>query len=458
MSAADFGENIDDLMYVAQYMARSGLEERAINVFRQAGALDPTRPEPFMHGLQLAQRLNDLEGIQWASLGILSQAWPRDKSEIEKSAWLAAQAVYAQLVDEKRTKEAVDFKVKLDKALIRDCKVVVTWTGDADVDVFVKEPSGTICSFRNRRTTAGGMMLGDVATADAPAAQGTSSETYVCPQGFSGTYKILLRRVWGKVTAGKVTVDVYTHFGTKQVRHFHTQIPLGDQDSIATFDLLDGRRQESLGEQQVANAAIGQVALNQAILNQQLNTASSTGACGNNLIVSRAGNFGAFPVIQQAVGYQPVIITLPAGANFAATGVISADRRYVRITSLPVFSQIGMVTTFNISSGMVGTSPTPPPGGGGVSGGTNGFPLADYWNRRQREPIRLAEDVASGLVPRSADSAWRCGGAIADARCGQPAAQSGLARRALLAAACGAPDRGAARDRHPGRAIRPGPP
>jgi hypothetical protein len=123
----------------------------------------------------------------------------------------------------------------------------------------------------------------------------------------------------------------------------------------------------------VANAAIGQVALNQAILNQQINTASST-AAGNNLIVSRAGNFGAFPVIQQAVGYQPVIITLPAGANFAATGVISADRRYVRITSLPVFSQIGMVTTFNISSGMVGTSPTPPPGGGGVSGGTNGFP------------------------------------------------------------------------------------
>ncbi len=373
MSAVDFGENVDDLMYVAQYMARIGLEERAIKVFRQAGALDPTRPEPFVHGLQLAQRLNDLEGIQWASLGILRQAWPHEKSETEKSAFLAARAVYSQLVDEKRSKEAADFKAKLDKALIRDLKVVVSWTGVADIDVYVEEPSGTICSLRNRRTTSGGMLLGETGSGDTPIAAGASSETYVCPQAFSGTYKILLRRVWGKVTAGKVTVDVYTHFGTKQLRHYHHQLPLGEADTLATVDLTDGRRQESLGEHQVANAAVAQVALNQAILNQQLNAATST-AANASLITSRGAQFGAFPLIQQGVGYQPVIITLPAGANFTATGVISADRRYVRITALPLFSQIGMVTTFNISSGAVGTSPTPPAGGGGVSGGTNGFP------------------------------------------------------------------------------------
>ena len=34
-----------------------------------------------------------------------------------------------------------------------------------------------------------------------------------------------------------------------------------------------------------------------------------------------------------AVGFQPVITTLPEGTNFAATAVISADRRYVRITA-----------------------------------------------------------------------------------------------------------------------------
>ncbi len=35
MSAVDFGESSEELMYVAQYMARSGLEARALKVFRQ---------------------------------------------------------------------------------------------------------------------------------------------------------------------------------------------------------------------------------------------------------------------------------------------------------------------------------------------------------------------------------------------------------------------------------------
>ena len=39
-----------------------------------------------------------------------------------------------------------------------------------------------------------------------------------------------------------------------------------------------------------------------------------------------------------AVGYQPIIMFLQPGTNFNATAVISADRRYVRITSVPSFS------------------------------------------------------------------------------------------------------------------------
>ena len=35
----------------------------------------------------------------------------------------------------------------------------------------------------------------------------------------------------------------------------------------------------------------------------------------------------------------------------SATAVISADRRYVRITALPFFSQVGNVSTFNVAQG-----------------------------------------------------------------------------------------------------------
>ena len=58
-----------------------------------------------------------------------------------------------------------------------------------------------------------------------------------------------------------------------------------------------------------------------------------------------------------------MIQTLPEGANLGTTAVISADRRYVRITSTPLFSQIAKVDTFNFATG-AGTSQT----GGGTGG------------------------------------------------------------------------------------------
>ena len=59
---------------------------------------------------------------------------------------------------------------------------------------------------------------------------------------------MLVRRVWGKVSANKVTVDVYTHLGTKRAERIHKQIPIGEKDAVVVFELKDGRRQEPLDE------------------------------------------------------------------------------------------------------------------------------------------------------------------------------------------------------------------
>jgi hypothetical protein len=375
MSAVDFADSPEDLMYAAQYMARNGLEKRALSIFRQVSAADPLRPEPLQYGLELASRVNDLDGLKWASIGVLQQAWPADKKELSDRAFRVAQGVLEQLKADGRTKEATAFETDLAKALVRDVIAKVTWTGDADVDVLVEEPSGTICSFRNPRTTAGGVMLGDTAARSIASKDGYS-EFYVCPEAFKGTYKMKLRRVWGKITAGKVTVDLYTDYGTRKQRHERQQIPLGEQDAIVLFDVMKGRRAEPVAEHLVANAAANQIAVNRALLAQQLNNVANANA-NTNFALSRAALEGQFPFVRNAVGYQPVIIALPSGANFTCTGVISADRRYVRITALPLFSQIGQVTTFNIASGQSSTSPPPPQGGGGVGGGIgNPFPPA----------------------------------------------------------------------------------
>ena len=177
MSGVDFASSVQDVIYVAQYMASCGLEERAMKVFRQVAILDPSLTEPYVLGLRLANRLESTPDIEWACLGILSQAWPKRQHQIEDSAYHTALATLERLKKEGKTDEAERFRGDLDAAMARDCKVVVSWTGDADIDVLVQEPSGTICSSHNPRTASGGVMLEDTASRGGKAKAEGYSET-----------------------------------------------------------------------------------------------------------------------------------------------------------------------------------------------------------------------------------------------------------------------------------------
>lgn len=374
LSALDLNPNYVDFMCVGMYLGRTGLTERALEVFQQASTMAPTRPEPFVQGLRMAQLLNDVDGIGWAAAGILRQAWPKEQADVWQTAYRAAEATLTQLKEAGRDEDATKLKAELDQAMVRDCVVTVRWTGDADVDIAIAEPAGTVCSHRNPRTTSGGVMLGDAfARASERSAEGCQ-EVYVCPEGFDGTYKLLLRRVWGKPTAGKVTVDVYTHYGSQQVVHVGQQIPLGVEDVLVNFELRDGRRQESLSDAQVANAAAQQVEVNRFVLGQQLAAAGANNNAAASLAGSRTQTQGSFPLLPflpQAVGFAPVIRTIPAGSSLTILpSVISADRRYVRVSPLPLFSAISQVNTFNFATGQGGTSGGQT--GGGFSGGAGG--------------------------------------------------------------------------------------
>jgi hypothetical protein len=385
MSAVAMARTNEDVLYIATYMSRMGFDTRALKLYRQVAAIDPTRFEPYMHGLEVAIRLGDVGGIQWACVGVLGQAWPADKADVVNLARRTAIVTLKELRNQKRTEQATRFAAALNEAIIRDCLVRVTWNGDAEVDLAVEEPAGTVCSLRNPHTSSGGILLTSSSHRDSITDEGTSEE-YVVTQGFPGKYRMLLRRVWGKPTAGKVTVEVYTHFGAKNATLMRKQIPLGDTDSMVEFSLKEGRRHEAIADAQVANAIQGMAGLNQAVLAQ----AAVGPAPGNQQVAAAVGNTditqklaaindptaqqsfsvsrstnplnnlpngvnaaGFFPfAMQGAVGYQPVITTLPSGTNMSATAVISADRRYVRITATPLFSSIGPVQTFNFESGV----------------------------------------------------------------------------------------------------------
>jgi hypothetical protein len=70
-----------------------------------------------------------------------------------------------------------------------------------------------------------------------------------------------------------------------------------------------------------------------------------------------------------------VIQTIQEGAMLYATAVVSADRRYVRISPTPRFQGISEVNTFNFATGESGTSQggTGGQGYGGLGFGGGGF-------------------------------------------------------------------------------------
>ena len=131
----------------------------------------------------------------------------------------------------------------------------------------------------------------------------------------------MIKDVWGKPTSGKVTLDIYAHFGSEKQTLVHEQIPIGDKDTLATFTLKDGRRKKSLREDQVAGVIRMQNASDRHLLAQQLaglpaaqSTSSGSGSSGG--VTGFPAGFPFVPgfFLRRAVGYRPVLSTLPTGA------------------------------------------------------------------------------------------------------------------------------------------------
>lgn len=350
MSACDFSTNPEELMLIARYLSHVGLDKRAVSVYQQVVKAAPLAQEAYALGLRAAQRAKDPAGIRWATVGILKQAWPADQQEIRNAAVRVAKAALDELRKNGDASAADAFQRDLDAALVRDCVVKVSWSGDADVDLIVEEPSGTICSLREPRTIGGGVAMGDSYANPEGDASEAFSETYVCPEAFAGEYKVRIRKVWGKTVADRVTVDVYKNFRSENEQHQRQHIAVGEDDAMVLFNLDQGRRTDPIEAQQLAATLRRQDSISRAVLAQQLGSLSETGA------VPGRSNVDPFDLRRQlalarggAVGFQPVIISLPEGTQLFATAVVSADRRYVRITASPNFTGIGNVTTFTFA-------------------------------------------------------------------------------------------------------------
>ena len=365
LSSADFATSARQVIFLAEYMDRLGYRQRALELLREVTLRDPAADLAYAKALEIAIYLDDADALQWATLGVLSQEWPRENAAIFEQAVRHSKSVVAQMRKDGQDQKADAYAAKLKQALARDIVVKVSWSGDADVDLMVEEPTGSVCSYRQNKTPGGGLLVGDPNAGLSPTAGGSHCEVYSCAEAFSGDYRVLLRQVWGRIPAGRVTVDVWSHLGSENQQHIQKVIPLDEDGALVSFHLGAGRRQERLADQQLANDVVQQVAVNRTILAQQLEAIANPEALlaqqnyANSQPASQIGN-RANPLNRPSpnafnpnlVGYQPQITVLPIGMTMKANAVISADRRYVRITALPFFSTIKGVVQYNMQTGV----------------------------------------------------------------------------------------------------------
>ncbi len=379
MSALDLSGNYTDAMIVADYMLRSGFEKRAVKILRDVAEDLPGLVDVYVLGLQAAKKTKEIDALQWATLGILSQAWPTHQ-HVVKDAILTAKALQARLEAEGRQTELASFRQQLEEALHRDVIIGVTYSGDCDIDLLVEEPGGTVCSRLSPRTTSGGVHMGDQYAKGAQA-NGDITEYYVLPKGFSGEYRVVVRRIWGNVAGDKATVSITKYFGTDRQISETRQVPVSNAGTLVLFNLEQGRRTESAAETSLASLPTQRFVEDRKYLAQQLGQSNSSGAWADYL-QSRwgASAFGpqngadffrnqAFLLGRRgAVGYQPIVEPIPSGSFLTVNHATTADRLYVFVSVSPFFTKITEVFTFNFL-GNAGNAQ----GLGGAAGGAGGL-------------------------------------------------------------------------------------
>jgi hypothetical protein len=347
LSAVDFSTvDVPNMLLSAAYLSKFGLHTRALSLYRQATQLSPSHPEAYVLGLKLARDAKDADGIEWAAAGILTQAWGKDHETLHQ---LADDAVAegVQLLKKPESKERLkQFQAKIADARQRDIVLKLTWNGDADLDLIVEEPLGTICSRQHKFSRGGGVLVHD---GFGPKPQ-NAYELYVCPMAVAGKYKVTIHYVLGNVVAKQFKLTIIRHQGTPQETTSSQVETLAGVDTYLSFGLISGRRTDLAAEVPVTANIPRPAQQDRYKVVSDIRQADYTPEDQARRIeqVRRSEvyrqNFGGF-----RAAVQPVIQNFSEGVHMSAMAVVSPDRRYVRLSLAPTFTAITDVFTFSFA-------------------------------------------------------------------------------------------------------------
>jgi hypothetical protein len=336
LSRIDFtAEDVPSMLYSAAYLKRFGAEAQAMIMYRQASRLVPTRSEPYVLGLKLAQQLKDTDALGWAASGILTYAWDKNHQKLHEMAEDAVVEAQQELTKAGRAEEAARLESRFKEAKKRDVTLKLTWSGAGDLDLRVDEPAGSVCSYDNPHTVGGGALVHDGYGPDPKNAY----EEYVCGFAMPGTYRIRVRHVSGDIVAQRAQLTMTLYSGTPNETTNTMPITISRKEHVVRLVVKHGRRTDlatPLPKEETAATRSPQGL--RAKLG--LKTPADIGPTLPGEPRPELLQFGA-------VGYTPVVTTISEGVSLSAMAVVSGDRRFVRLNVVPVFSTLTDVFTFS---------------------------------------------------------------------------------------------------------------
>jgi len=354
LSRIDFtATDVSNMVYSAAYLSRFDADEQALKLYQQASKLQPARPESYIMGLRLAEKLKDAQAIQWAATGILTHVWVKDHQQWHEKALNALADLEQSFKKAGRNAEAERVASAREQALQRDLKLELTWNGDGDLDLVVEEPKGTVCSFEAPLTAGGGVLLND----GYGPRQENCREEYLCANGFPGTYVVRVRYVSGNIVGQRARLKVTRYLGSGHPMVQSMIVPLAKEDQLIRIDLPKGRRskksvvqpaQDSQKTSQLPThhrsdavrplSKAAQASFKSFRVSRQTGAGISTGR--QVPVVTGSQNVGG-------IANQPVITVIPEGISLSGAAVISPDRRYVRLSLSPQFTNVTEIFTFS---------------------------------------------------------------------------------------------------------------
>ena len=357
LSVADFGNaTYESMMYSGAYLSRFDRAAAALKMYRQASRLSPDRPEPYSLSLKLAAKTGVADDAIWAACGILRNNWSVDHQRQHELAENLLSETVKQLQKAQQLDQIARLQQQATEARRLDLQIRLEWNGTADLDLSVQDPAGGIASFQMQESAGGGYLLSD--------GYGPQNciEEFACPMGFSGEYLLRVKKASGKIVGNRAVLTIVTHAGSPLEKMTTITVTLDKSDEqMVRITLEDGRREQ---RRSVLFAAPGGVARDwervatqvgrptRRVVNHEVRQAVAEMRNSRQQGVMPAGGNGVFG----AIGFAPVVRLIPEGTSMVAQAVVSPDRRYVRLSLSPTFSNIIDVAVFSFQGSGAGTT------------------------------------------------------------------------------------------------------